>query len=63
MSIRESMGIISNYMTINYLNCRLKAATPLRVIRGRQLQATANFDVSPNSSNITLRYVTPNGGI
>ena len=44
-SIREIMGIISNYMIINYLNCLLKAATPLKVSSGRQ--AAVNFDVSP----------------
>ena len=41
-------GMISNYMIINYLNCLQKAATPLAVNSGRQWQAAANFDVSPN---------------
>ena len=41
------MDIISNYMIINYLNCLLNAAKPLRVISARQRQAAANFDVSP----------------
>ena len=43
------MGMISNYMIINYLNCLLKAATPLTVSSGRQRQAAANFDVSSKS--------------
>ena len=43
------MDIISYYMIINYLNYLLKAATPLRVISGRQRQAATNFDISPYS--------------
>ena len=39
--------MISNYMIINYLDCQLKAATPLKVSSGRQRKAAANFDVSP----------------
>ena len=41
-------GMTSNYMIINYLNCLQKAATPLTVSSGRQRQAAANFDVTPN---------------
>ena len=43
----ESMDMISNYMITNYMNCLLKAATPLRVSSRWQWQAAVNFDVSP----------------
>ena len=49
-TILESMGIISNYMVINHLNCLLKAVTPLKVSSNRQRQVAANCDVSPNYS-------------
>ena len=48
------MDIISNYMIATYLNCLLKAATPLRVSSSRQWQAAANFDVSPNHSLVAV---------
>ena len=40
------MDMISNNMTLSYLNCLLKAATSLIVSSGRQWQAAANVDVS-----------------
>ena len=49
------MGMISNFMIINYLNCLEKAATPLTVSSSRQRKAVANFDVSPNNDNIQFR--------
>ena len=41
------MDIISSCMIIDYSNSLLKAVTSLRVSRGQQQQAAANFDVSP----------------
>ena len=35
------MDMISNYMMTSYLNCLLKAVTPLRVSSGRLRQAAA----------------------
>ena len=41
------MDIIRNYMTINYSNCLLMAATSLEASGSWQRQAVANVDVSP----------------
>ena len=47
-------GMTSNYMIINYLNCLQKAATPLTVSSGRQRQAAANSDVSPDRPSFCI---------